>query len=442
MSEKKSVAISIKNLCKAYPLYSKLSDLVVELLLGKPQHTDFIALKDISFDIKSGEILGIVGTNGAGKSTLLKILSGTLNKTSGDVKVNGKISSILELGTGFHPEYTGRENIYMGGMCLGLGKREIDKKIESIIDFSGIRQYIDNPFKTYSSGMQARLTFSLVVGIDPDILIIDEALAVGDAIFVNKCISKIKEICSYATTVFVSHNLEMVRRFCTKALWLHEGSIVSFGEVEATLKAYERYIWEQSESYLKSYTQNTLGISTSRELVELSQRGNVINNLEQHPDFFKYGSKDVVITDFKILNKNGQEANQFKSGEYLEFKMCYEGSWGNGWQLHAACQIFTNKGMLVFTPWSEFDLDGDINQSKSKRGMFRFILSPLFLGAGEYILGPMLGLVKENERIWADWHDRLYSFKVISSRYNYSCIVEHPVIIKYESLDEFKKESL
>ncbi len=237
--------IRVEHLSKAYRVYTKPSDMFWELVQRKQRHHPVRALHDVSFEVRRGEVLGIIGANGAGKSTLLKILSGTLEATGGSFSVKGKISAILELGTGFHPEYTGRENVYMGCMYQGLSRRQIDKKVDSIIDFSGLREVIDLPFKTYSSGMMGRLTFATAVSIDPDILIIDEALAAGDSFFVHKCSRKIVEICkSGCTVIMVTHGTHLVAQLCDRAIWLANGTVRMSGDPLEVVRSYDYHIHE------------------------------------------------------------------------------------------------------------------------------------------------------------------------------------------------------
>ena len=205
------------------------------------QNTDFIyALKDVSFDVKQGEVLGIIGANGAGKSTLLKILSRVTSPTSGCIKIKGRIGSLLEVGTGFHPELTGRENIYLNGAILGMRRHEIDKKLDEIIDFSGVEKFIDTPVKRYSSGMYVRLAFAVAAHLDPEILVVDEVLAVGDADFQKKCLGKMGDVSKKEgrTVLFVSHNMAAVRQLCTRGILLRNGELVFEGGTEDTVNEY------------------------------------------------------------------------------------------------------------------------------------------------------------------------------------------------------------
>ncbi|MFW5652689.1 MAG: ABC transporter ATP-binding protein, partial [Planctomycetota bacterium] len=235
------LAISACELSKMYKLYRRPSHILKEILLRRPLHDEHWALRNVSFNVQKGEIVGIVGANGAGKSTLLRILSGVLDPTAGAYTVNGELRAILQLGTGFHPQYTGRENIYMSGYCLGYSREQIDASLEEIIDFSGVRHAIDRPVRTYSSGMLARLMFSVTFSRRPEILIVDEALATGDLAFNQKCTNRIVELCSGGSTaLIVSHSMFFIERLCSRAIYLRDGQMVEDGPARRVTRRFER----------------------------------------------------------------------------------------------------------------------------------------------------------------------------------------------------------
>lgn len=234
-------SIEVEKLSKCYRIYDQPSDRLLQMLpfSGQQRFREFWALRDISFRVRKGDALGIIGRNGSGKSTLLQLICRTLRATSGEVRARGKIAALLELGSGFNPEFTGRENVYLNGALLGLGRAEIDARFDEIADFANIGDFIDQPTKTYSSGMLVRLAFSVSACIDPDILVIDEALAVGDASFQFKCLGRLETLAEKGTTLlFVSHDMSMVKRFCHTAIYLAEGTLRASGPPETLAEMY------------------------------------------------------------------------------------------------------------------------------------------------------------------------------------------------------------
>jgi lipopolysaccharide transport system ATP-binding protein len=255
---------------------------------GKDSQEEFWALRDVSFEIKQGDRVGIVGRNGAGKSTLLKILSRITEPTTGRVRITGRVANLLEVGTGFHPELTGRENIYLNGAILGMKKAEIKAKFDEIVSFAEVEKFLDTPVKRYSSGMYVRLAFSVAVHLEPEILIVDEVLAVGDASFQRKCLSKMEQVGSEGRTIlFVSHNLEAVRRLCSTTILLSRGALLAVGPVQETLKAYV-------DAFPSNGVSETLGNYHHRK-----------------------GSGAARFVSLEIQDRDGHEKNVFSVGDAI-----------------------------------------------------------------------------------------------------------------------------
>lgn len=255
------------------------------------------ALQDVSFSVMQGEVLGLIGRNGAGKSTLLKILSRITAPTSGRIRVKGRVSSLLEVGTGFHPELTGRENIYLNGAILGMSRDEISRKFDEILDFSGVEKFIDTPVKRYSSGMYVRLAFSVAAHLDPEILVVDEVLAVGDASFQKKCLGKMNDVAHGGRTiVFVSHNMQAIRSLCSRSILLDEGRMVFDGPTEETLRVYHERL-----SGLKVGAETAIGDQRHRR-----------------------GSGHIRIAAVSVQAVDGTERYEFEIGDTIRFQLAYK----------------------------------------------------------------------------------------------------------------------
>jgi lipopolysaccharide transport system ATP-binding protein len=257
-----TAAVQISHLSKTFRVWRNSRDMLIEALTGRQHHHEFQALRDITMDVPPGSVVGIMGRNGAGKSTLLRIVAGTLDATGGTVTVEGRISAILELGTGFHMDYTGRENIFLGGMCLGLSRAEITERLDEIISFSELQDFIDQPFRTYSTGMQARLTFAVATCVDPDVLIVDEALGVGDARFQLKSFDRIRDFKRRGKSILlVSHNINQVVAICDRAVLLEGGRMIADGDPNRIGNLYHEMLFGPSPDRIEAATSAELGES-------------------------------------------------------------------------------------------------------------------------------------------------------------------------------------
>lgn len=296
-----NIAIKAKNLSKVYKIFDKPVDRLKEAInpFHKRYSKDFYALNNISFEIKKGDTVGIIGKNGAGKSTLLKIITGVLTPSSGNIQVNGRIASLLELGAGFNPEMTGIENIYMNGTIMGYSKEEMDKKLDSIISFADIGDFINQPVKMYSSGMFARLAFAVNAFIEPDILIVDEALSVGDIEFQNKCYRKFEELRNKGITIlFVTHDINAILKFCNVAFLMEKGTLMGIGTSKYIVDLYKKRISENIKSDLKIEQRKTELSVEKIEVIEEKWK----DKFKINKNLLEYGDKDIEIIDFAIFD--------------------------------------------------------------------------------------------------------------------------------------------
>lgn len=318
MDEKK-VAIQVKGLEKAYKLYDKPSDRLKEALgFGrKKRYKEHYALKGVDMTIYQGETVGIIGTNGSGKSTILKIITGVLNPTGGSVHVNGRISALLELGAGFNMEYNGIENIYLNGTMIGFSKKEIDAKMDDILNFADIGDYVHQPVKTYSSGMFVRLAFAVAINIEPEILIVDEALSVGDVFFQAKCYHKFEEFKEMGKTiVFVSHDLSSISKYCDRVVLLNQGVKLGEGSPKEMIDAYKQVLVGQ---YVPAADDHSL--LSDKEITAAAAAAAGTGKGEVNPELLEYGTKDAMITGYKITDDIGRETSALLKGKECTITM-------------------------------------------------------------------------------------------------------------------------
>lgn len=300
------LAIKVLNLSKCFNIYQSPFDRLKETFFfnRKQYHEKFWALKDISFSIEKGASVGIIGQNGSGKSTLLKILAGLMLPSGGHVKLHGKVSSLIELGMGFHREFSGRANVYLNSALLGMPREEIDAKFNEIVEFSGIGEFIDRPVKTYSTGMYLRLAFSVAISVDPEILLIDEVLAVGDALFSQKCIKKLKEFQEKgATILFVSHDLGVIKNLCEEAILMDRGNLIGRGYPEDITNYYMAMIQKR---YAEEIDENAF-----------THKMNIQEGRIKH----RYGNFNALITKIQLLDKSGEEIGGILSGDICTIRV-------------------------------------------------------------------------------------------------------------------------
>jgi ABC-type polysaccharide/polyol phosphate transport system ATPase subunit len=314
-----SSAILLRNVSKRFILHHDRPRSFQELMLkalgrnNKGSKEEFWALRDLNLTIEQGETLGVIGSNGAGKSTLLKLITRILQPTSGEIRVDGRLTALLELGAGFHPDLTGRENVFLNGSILGLTAREMRARLDDIVAFAELERFIDVPLRHYSSGMQVRLGFAVATSLDPDLLLIDEVLAVGDEGFQKKCLERIDDFRRQGKTIlFVSHDLESVKRLCSRALWLEAGMLAGDGAAVEVVESYRQHIWKEEARKLAAGAQPA----------EMGSAA-VSKSPPQRTEGARWGSGEVLITDTRLLNPSGQPIQLLRSGEPLSVEIHY-----------------------------------------------------------------------------------------------------------------------
>ena len=410
---KKDFCLKLNNVSKFYmkSLSLKVSEdqrlkKLISILLGndngeKKDKRKFYALENVSFYIKKGDSLGIVGLNGSGKSTLMQMIAGTLKPSSGKIFVHGKVAALLELGSGFNPDFTGRENVIINGKILGLNDQEIKAKLQNIQNFAEIGDFFDQPVSTYSSGMVLRLAFSVLAQVKPDILIIDEALAVGDARFQLKCFSFLEEFKNKGgTLILVSHDLNSIARLCSHSILLHEGSLLASGKPINVINEYSKIL-----SLDESLTETTLGNNNSLNITQILETEN--------SQEFSYGGKKAEINDIKLLNNQNEETNVLKSGEQFSVSFLVEAKEKISAPIYAMT-IKDSKGLQVYGQNTHFSKVQVKDLGKGSRIQVTF-QQQTNLNSGDYFISVGLTRFKdENLQVIHRRYDAL-ELKVINT---------------------------
>ena len=430
--EEQNLAIQVEDVTKIYRLYEKPIDRLKETVsvTHKNYHRDFYALNGISFQVKKGETVGIIGTNGSGKSTILKIITGVLTPTTGTVKVDGKISALLELGAGFNMDYTGIENVYMNGTMMGYTRKEMDAKLQDILDFAEIGDFVYQPVKTYSSGMFVRLAFALAINVEPEILIVDEALSVGDVFFQSKCYRRMEEIRKSGTTILmVTHDMGSIIKYCDRVVLLNKGEFIAEGKPGRVVDMYKKILAGKLEALKEELRleEERKNADTGQESIELSdfsggmdlggsgdKRTLMRDKLTINPDRTEYGDVRAEIYDLGLLDERGNVTNLLLKGEMFTIRERI--------RFHAALEapIFTytikDKKGTELTGTNTLYEGADIKPVKAGDSYTVEFTQKMNLQGGEYLLSMSCTGFEQGEHVV---YHRLYdvtSITVISNK--------------------------
>ena len=379
--------IKVDHITKEFKLYHNPADRLKEIVFRRTLHRKFFALKDVSFEVEEGQSLGVVGQNGAGKSTLLKILTGVLLPDSGGIHVDGRITGILELGTGFNAEFTGIQNIFLNGTLLGVSKKEINERLDAIIGFSELGEFIHEPIKVYSSGMVMRLAFSVAIHADPKAFVVDEALSVGDAYFQQKCMRKIKEFKHKGgSIIFVSHDMNAVKILCDRALLLDQGTKIEEGTPDKVINTYNFLLAKKGKG----------------EEIHLSESADAEKS---------YGNLKVEIIDAKMLNENDEDSNIFVSGEKCTVEIALKAN-DTVDDITVGILIRDRFGQDIFGT-NTYHLKLPISLKSGERCVVRYVMDEFNIGFGKYTLSPAVHRDDTHVDECYQWVDVIKTFEVI-----------------------------
>lgn len=391
-------AIELQHISKKFKIYSDKGWGLKERILFKDRnrYEERVVLNDLSFCVKKGESIGIIGKNGCGKSTTLKLLAKIIYPNKGTVSMHGRVSSLIELGAGFHPDLSGKENIYTNASIFGLSKREISSRLEKIIEFSEIEEFIDNPVRTYSSGMYMRLAFSVAINVDADILLIDEILAVGDLGFQQKCMEKLKEIKSEGTTiVIVSHSLGQIEQICDRTIWLENGNIREDGICRDVHMHYQQEIDQKSFQYSEK--------STNRNV-------QIIVPSFYDPKAVSWGNKKIYFTDVILRNEIGKECSTYSTGSRIEILLKYKSLIKN-LNVNFGIAIYRSDGIHCFG--THMVIEKNITATVSDQGIASVIIEKLELLSGIYYID--VGMISETNEVYEEIKN-VKQFKLICDK--------------------------
>jgi lipopolysaccharide transport system ATP-binding protein len=420
-------ALQIHNVCKTYDIYDQPFKRLVGFFSARARRAkrEFHALKDISFNVARGETVGVIGRNGSGKSTLLQIICGTLTPTSGSVAVNGRIAALLELGAGFNPEFTGRENVYLNAAIYGLSQEEIAAKLDDIIRFAEIGNFIDQPVQHYSSGMFVRLAFAVIAHVDADILVVDEALAVGDALFAQKCMRFLEDFKAKGAIIFVSHDSGAITKLCDRAIWLNHGEMQVDGDARKTAEMYLEHLYSTQQDVSMKQGMPKQGFAdVDDEALWIDARQELLLNSTERNDFqlhrftmdgSSFGTGKVVLHDVYLKDKEGRRLSWAIGGSYIEF--CVQCTPLEDIESFIVGFLVKDRlGQVLFGDNNcVFNYDNPVAVKAGQRyeAMYGFMLP--YLPNGEYVASVGIASGTQAEHVQHCWRHDAFVFTVTTS---------------------------